>query len=104
MSSQPAKLNGSGPSKPAYRSGDPTLAHMNEKEALPPTFADKLEERAFLKRRLVLAFRIFARHGLTEGVAGHITVRDPVDPASFWVNPFGEWPVTSGRQRQRRLG
>lgn len=23
------------------------------------------------------------------GVAGHITVRDPVDPSTFWVNPFG---------------
>lgn len=23
------------------------------------------------------------------GVAGHITVRDPVDPTTFWVNPFG---------------
>lgn len=23
------------------------------------------------------------------GVAGHITVRDPVEPTSFWVNPFG---------------
>ena len=26
---------------------------------------------------------------MAEGVAGHITVRDPVDPTSFWVNPFG---------------
>lgn len=25
----------------------------------------------------------------TPGVAGHITVRDPVEPSSFWVNPFG---------------
>lgn len=23
------------------------------------------------------------------GVAGHITLRDPVDPTTFWVNPFG---------------
>jgi ribulose-5-phosphate 4-epimerase/fuculose-1-phosphate aldolase len=22
-------------------------------------------------------------------VAGHITLRDPVDPSTFWVNPFG---------------
>jgi ribulose-5-phosphate 4-epimerase/fuculose-1-phosphate aldolase len=22
--------------------------------------------------------------------AGHITMRDPVDPHSFWVNPFGK--------------
>lgn len=25
----------------------------------------------------------------TTGVAGHITLRDPVDPSTFWVNPFG---------------
>jgi ribulose-5-phosphate 4-epimerase/fuculose-1-phosphate aldolase len=24
-----------------------------------------------------------------EGVAGHITVRDPIKPGCFWVNPFG---------------
>jgi ribulose-5-phosphate 4-epimerase/fuculose-1-phosphate aldolase len=38
----------------------------------------------------VLAFRVFAQFGFSEGVAGHITVRDPVDPTSFWVNPFGQ--------------
>jgi ribulose-5-phosphate 4-epimerase/fuculose-1-phosphate aldolase len=55
----------------------------------PPKFADKYEERQYLKERLALAFRIFAKLGFEEGVAGHITLRDPVDPHSFWVNPFG---------------
>ena len=55
----------------------------------PPTFATPEEERHYLKARLALAFRIFARSGFEEGVAGHITVRDPIDPTSFWVNPFG---------------
>ncbi|KIW88802.1 uncharacterized protein Z519_10286 [Cladophialophora bantiana CBS 173.52] len=55
----------------------------------PPKFTDKLEEREYLKGRLALAFRIFAQHGFDEGFAGHITVRDPVDPTTFWVNPFG---------------
>lgn len=55
----------------------------------PPTFPDKLAERQFLKERLAAAYRIFAKHGFDEGVAGHITVRDPVDPETFWVNPFG---------------
>ncbi|KXJ85524.1 class II aldolase and Adducin domain-containing protein [Microdochium bolleyi] len=60
----------------------------------PPTFKDPLEERDYLKARLALAFRIFAKLGYDEGVAGHITVRDPVDPTSFWVNPFGvAWPL-----------
>lgn len=70
-------------------SGDPSLAHVEESVGHAPVFADKMEERRFLKHRLALAFRIFATHGFMEGIAGHITVRDPVDPSSFWVNPFG---------------
>lgn len=54
-----------------------------------PTFTDKYEEREYLKGRLAAAFRIFGKHGFDEGVAGHITLRDPVDPTTFWVNPFG---------------
>jgi len=60
----------------------------------PKTFTDKYEEREYQKGRLALAFRIFAKFGFDEGVAGHITLRDPVDPTSFWVNPFGvAWPL-----------
>jgi ribulose-5-phosphate 4-epimerase/fuculose-1-phosphate aldolase len=55
----------------------------------PPRFTDKYEERTYLKGRLALAFRIFGKLGYDEGVAGHITLRDPVDPTTFWVNPFG---------------
>lgn len=55
----------------------------------PPKFADKYEEREYLKGRLALAFRIFGKEGFDEGVAGHITLRDPVKPDHFWVNPFG---------------
>jgi len=55
----------------------------------PPKFEDKYEEREYLKGRLAAAFRIFGKYGFDEGVAGHITLRDPVDPTTFWVNPFG---------------
>jgi ribulose-5-phosphate 4-epimerase/fuculose-1-phosphate aldolase len=55
----------------------------------PPVFTDKYEERAYLKARLVLAFRLFAKFGFDESVAGHITLRDPVMSNHFWVNPFG---------------
>lgn len=75
--------------KKQYASGDPSLAYVDEEAENPPTFTDPYEERAYLKHRLALAFRVFARNGLAEGVAGHITLRDPVDPTSFWVNPFG---------------
>ena len=37
-----------------------------------------------------MAFRIFAKPGFAEGVAGHITLRDPVEPRNFLANPFGE--------------
>jgi hypothetical protein len=40
-----------------------------------PTFTDKYKEREYLKGRLALAFRIFAKLGFDEGVAGHITLR-----------------------------
>lgn len=55
----------------------------------PPRFADKYEEREYLKGRLALAFRIFGKCDFDQGVAGHITLRDPVNPHTFWVNPFG---------------
>ncbi|KAI9737206.1 MAG: hypothetical protein M1818_005738 [Claussenomyces sp. TS43310] len=64
-----------------------------------PKFEDPYEAREYQKGRLVLAFRIFAKLGFDEGVAGHITLRiwarkDPVEPTSFWVNPFGvAWPL-----------
>lgn len=50
---------------------------------------DTDQERLWRKQRLALSFRIFGRFGFDEGVAGHITARDPGDPNLFWVNPFG---------------
>lgn len=47
------------------------------------------QERTWRKERLAAAFRIFGRLGFSEGVAGHITVRDPERTDHFWVNPFG---------------
>jgi len=46
------------------------------------------DERRHRKQRLAAAFRIFAELNLDEGVAGHITVRDPEHADRFWVNPF----------------
>lgn len=55
----------------------------------PPTFATTEEERQHRKQRLAAAFRVFASLGFDEGVAGHITARDPERLDHFWVNPFG---------------
>jgi len=54
----------------------------------PPEFATVEEERLHRKQKLAGALRIFGRVGFGEGVAGHITVRDPEFPDHFWVNPF----------------
>lgn len=47
------------------------------------------EEQLFRKQRLAASLRIFGRFGFDEGVAGHITVRDPIETDTFWVNPMG---------------
>ncbi len=46
-------------------------------------------QRLHLQQRLAAAFRLFGRFGFGEGVAGHITARDPEHADRFWVNPFG---------------
>ena len=54
----------------------------------PPTFDTLEAERRHRKERLAGALRIFGRLGFSEGVAGHITARDPERLDHFWVNPF----------------
>ena len=51
-------------------------------------YEDMATERLYRKQRLAAGFRLFGRFGFDEGVAGHITARDPEDPNRFWVNPF----------------
>ncbi len=55
----------------------------------PATSASLDEERLHRKQRLAGALRLFGRFGFSEGVAGHITARDPELTDHFWVNPFG---------------
>jgi ribulose-5-phosphate 4-epimerase/fuculose-1-phosphate aldolase len=47
------------------------------------------DERRHRKQRLAAAFRIFSARGFDEGVAGHITARDPERTDCFWVNQLG---------------
>ena len=54
-----------------------------------PSFESLDEERLHRKQRLAASFRLFGKFGFDEGVAGHITVRDPEHLDRFWVNPFG---------------
>lgn len=55
----------------------------------PPQQSDVAAERLHRKQRLAAALRLFAHYGFDEGVAGHITARDPEWTDHFWVNPFG---------------
>jgi ribulose-5-phosphate 4-epimerase/fuculose-1-phosphate aldolase len=54
-----------------------------------PHFDDVEQERTHRQQRLAAAFRVFGKYGFDEGVAGHITARDPELTDHFWVNPLG---------------
>lgn len=47
-----------------------------------PSFAT---HRQWLLEQMALAFRVFARKGYTDGLAGHVSVRDPENPHTFWT-------------------
>ena len=67
----------------------PEAAATALKVPAPPTFHSLEEERCHRKERLAASFRLFALFGFDEGVAGHITARDPERADHFWENPFG---------------
>jgi ribulose-5-phosphate 4-epimerase/fuculose-1-phosphate aldolase len=54
-----------------------------------PKFDSVDAERLHRKQRLAASFRLFGKFGFDEGVAGHITMRDPEHLDRFWLNPFG---------------
>ena len=54
-----------------------------------PVFDSVEAERNHRKQRLASVFRVFAKFGFEEGLAGHVTARDPELLDHFWVNPFG---------------
>ena len=61
-------------------------------EPVPATDGpDLARERRRRKKQLAVSYRLFARFGLDEGAAGHITVRDPGLADHFWVAPFGRY-------------
>jgi len=70
-------------------SPDAPMRGINAAIPQPPSFATVAEERLHRKQRLAAGFRLFSKFGFDEGVAGHITARDPEHTETFWVNPFG---------------
>lgn len=67
----------------------PNLPLIQPNLPQPPIFDRPTDERLHRKQRLAAALRLFAHYGFDEGVAGHITARDPEYADHFWVNPFG---------------
>jgi ribulose-5-phosphate 4-epimerase/fuculose-1-phosphate aldolase len=65
------------------------MAEMDGNLLPEPPHRSLEEERLHRKQRLAGAYRLFSRFGFDEGVAGHITARDPEHADHFWVNPFG---------------
>lgn len=59
-------------------------------DAMPGQQQDTGAVRADRKNKLAAALRLFGKFGFDEGVAGHITVRDPERTDHFWVNPMGK--------------
>jgi ribulose-5-phosphate 4-epimerase/fuculose-1-phosphate aldolase len=53
-----------------------------------PVFENVADERRHRLERLAGVCRLFGRFGFSEGLLGHITVRDPEDPDLLWVNPM----------------
>ena len=63
---------------------------QKEKGSLTPIMTSTIEEtRRHQLERLAASFRLFAYYGFDEGLAGHITLRDPEYKDHFWVNPLG---------------
>jgi ribulose-5-phosphate 4-epimerase/fuculose-1-phosphate aldolase len=63
---------------------------MNDVDSVIPQGQSVEEVRQDRKNKLAAALRLFGKFGFDEGVAGHITVRDPEQQDHFWVNPMGK--------------
>ena len=56
-----------------------------------PKFATLEAERAWRKLHHAAALRWLGHNGYNnEGAGGHVTVRDPIMPDHFWINPHGK--------------
>ena len=56
------------------RQGAPTETKLKKVSKLP-VFSDKFEERKWAKAQMAGAFRVFAKLGYADGVAGHVSLR-----------------------------
>ena len=65
------------------------VMNIDDTNGMTPQPENMDEIRQDRKNKLAAALRLFGKFGFDEGVAGHITVRDPERTDHFWVNPMG---------------
>ncbi|RVX74355.1 hypothetical protein B0A52_01480 [Exophiala mesophila] len=53
-----------------------------------PKFDSFAEDRQYQKQHAAAAFRYLSKQGFDEGIAGHISLRDPEHHDQFWINPL----------------
>jgi hypothetical protein len=84
--------------QPAPRSKDQDVKELTPLQAISQgvclpgirVFSSHDRCRTWILEHMAGAFRLFARKGFTEGMSGHISVRDPEHPHTFWTNPLGK--------------
>lgn len=79
------------PVKAVIKKEKSPLEAISQGVTLPgiPLYSDMDKQRHFVLSHMAAAFRVFARKGYTEGMSGHISVRDPENEHTFWTNPLG---------------
>ncbi len=71
----------------AEQKTDPTAKNFATRT--PPVFDNPQDERRHRIERLAATCRVFGKAGFSQGLLGHVTVRDPEQPDQFWANPVG---------------
>lgn len=98
MGAEPARQTGlQGKSSSSHPSTEFQLGKYKSFSASPvksiryPRFATPEAEREFRKLHHAAALRWLGTNGYNnEGAGGHVTVRDPIFPDTFWINPHGK--------------
>lgn len=70
--------------------GKSAIQAISQGVTLPgvPSFTTIDKKRRWMLEHMAGAFRVFARKGFSEGMSGHISLRDPEHPDCFWTNPY----------------
>jgi len=69
---------------------DDTSTDKCERTPGIPQFASAQKHREHILVHMAAVFRNWARVKFTEGISGHISVRDPEHADYIWMNPIGK--------------